>query len=76
MPIVRKLNADLRAAVLDPATKEKLETTGNFPNPMTPLELLTFIQGEQKMWKPVVEAIARSPLTLSAVITHRRLTGT
>ncbi|MBX9826142.1 MAG: tripartite tricarboxylate transporter substrate binding protein [Xanthobacteraceae bacterium] len=59
--IVQKLNADLRAAVLDPATKEKLETTGNFPNPMTAQELLAFIQGEQKMWKPVVEAIARSP---------------
>jgi tripartite-type tricarboxylate transporter receptor subunit TctC len=59
--IVKKLNEDLRAAVLDPATKEKLETTGNFPNPMSPAELLTFIRGEQQMWKPVVEAIARSP---------------
>jgi tripartite-type tricarboxylate transporter receptor subunit TctC len=58
---VRKLNADLRAAVLDPATKEKLETTGNFPNPMSPQELLGFIQSEQTMWKPVVEAIARTP---------------
>ena len=25
------------------------------------IEELTFIQGEQKMWKPVVEAIARNP---------------
>jgi tripartite-type tricarboxylate transporter receptor subunit TctC len=59
--IVQKLNADLRAAVLDPVTKERLETTGNFPNPMSPPELLTFIRGEQQMWKPVVEAIARTP---------------
>lgn len=59
--IVRKLSADLRTAVLDPTTRQKLETTGNLPNPMTPQELLTFIQSEQKMWKPVVEAIARKP---------------
>ena len=38
--IVRKLSDDLRAAVTDPATKTKLETTGNYPHPMTPAELL------------------------------------
>jgi tripartite-type tricarboxylate transporter receptor subunit TctC len=59
--IVRKLNDDLRAAVLDPATRTKLETTGNYPNPMSPSELLAFIQTEQQMWKPVLEGIARNP---------------
>jgi tripartite-type tricarboxylate transporter receptor subunit TctC len=59
--IVRKLSEDLRAAVLDPATRTKLETTGNFPNPMSPSELLAFIQGEQQTWKPVVDQIARNP---------------
>ena len=59
--IVRKLSDDLRAAVLDPATRKKLETTGNYPNPMSPSELLAFIRTEQQMWKPVVEEIARSP---------------
>ncbi|MBX9847408.1 MAG: hypothetical protein K2Z80_37080 [Xanthobacteraceae bacterium] len=58
---MQELNADRRATVLDPEAKYKLETTGNVPNPMTPSELLTFMQGEQRMWKPVVEAIARSP---------------
>jgi tripartite-type tricarboxylate transporter receptor subunit TctC len=60
-PIVRKLSDDLRAAVTDPATKTKLETTGNYPNPMGPAELLAFIQGEQRTWKPVLDQIARNP---------------
>jgi tripartite-type tricarboxylate transporter receptor subunit TctC len=51
----------LRAAVSDPATKTKLETTGNYPTPMTPAELLAFIQAEQKTWKPVLDQIARTP---------------
>src|SRR6516165_10879643 len=59
--IVRKLSDDLSAAVTDPATKTKLETTGNYPHPMTPPELLAFIHAEQQMWKPVLEQIARNP---------------
>ncbi len=59
--IVRKLGDDLRTAVLDPVTRAKLESTGNYPNPMTPPELLSFIRGEQESWKPVLEEIARNP---------------
>jgi len=59
--IVRKVSDDLRAAVSDPATKVKLETTGNYPQPMTPAELLAFIHAEQQMWKPVLERIASNP---------------
>jgi tripartite-type tricarboxylate transporter receptor subunit TctC len=59
--IVRKLSDDLREAVLDPATRTKLETTGNYPIPMSPLELLAFIEAEQTMWKPMLEEIARNP---------------
>jgi tripartite-type tricarboxylate transporter receptor subunit TctC len=59
--IVRKLSEDLSAAVTHPATKTKLETTGNYPHPMTPAELLAFIQSEQQRWKPVLEQIAKNP---------------
>jgi tripartite-type tricarboxylate transporter receptor subunit TctC len=59
--IVHKLSNDLREAVLDPATRTKLETTGNYPNPMSPSELQAFIQMEQKTWKPVLDEIARNP---------------
>ena len=59
--VVRKLSEDLRSAVTDPATKSRLETTGNYPHPMTPAELLAFIHAEQQMWKPVLEQIARNP---------------
>jgi tripartite-type tricarboxylate transporter receptor subunit TctC len=60
-PVVRKLSDDLRAAVLEPATKTKLETTGNYPDPMSPSELLAFIKAEQASWKPVLEEIAKNP---------------
>lgn len=60
-PIVRKLSDDLQAAVTDPVTKTRLETTGNYPKPMNPGELLAFIQGEQRTWKPVLDQIARNP---------------
>jgi tripartite-type tricarboxylate transporter receptor subunit TctC len=60
-PIVQKLSEDLRAAVTHPETRNKLETTGNYPQPMTPAELLAFIQTEQQMWRPVLEQIARNP---------------
>lgn len=59
--IVRRLSDDLRIAISDPALKIKLESTGNYPLPMTPTELLGFIHGEQQMWKPVLEQIARNP---------------
>lgn len=59
--IVRKLSEDLGAAVTHPTTKSKLETTGNYPRPMTPSELLAFIQAEQRRWKPVLEQIAKNP---------------
>ena len=59
--IVHKLSEDLRTAVRDPATKTRLETTGNYPHPMTPAELLAFIHAEQQMWKPVLERIAQNP---------------
>jgi tripartite-type tricarboxylate transporter receptor subunit TctC len=59
--IVRKLSEDLSAAVSHPETKAKLETTGNYPHPMTPEELLAFIYAEQRYWKPVLEQIARNP---------------
>jgi tripartite-type tricarboxylate transporter receptor subunit TctC len=59
--IVRKLSDDLSAAVTHAPTKTKLETTGNYPHPMTPPELLNFIRAEQQRWKPVLEQIARNP---------------
>jgi tripartite-type tricarboxylate transporter receptor subunit TctC len=58
--IVGKLSTDLRAAVSDPAVKAKLQATGNYPQPMTPDELLAFIRTEQQMWKPILEKIARN----------------
>jgi len=50
--IVQKQSDDLRAAVLDPVTRTKLETIGNYPNPLRPSGLLAFIQSEQQCGSP------------------------
>jgi hypothetical protein len=51
----------LREALLDRATRTRLETIGNHPNPMSPSELLAFIDAEQMAWKPMLEEVARNP---------------
>ena len=59
--IVRKVSEDLNKVATDPAVKAKLAATGNYTNPMSPAELLSFIRAEQQLWKPVLEQIARTP---------------
>jgi len=59
--IVRKVSEDLRKVASDPAVKAKLAATGNYTDPMSPAELLSFIRSEQQLWKPVLEQIARNP---------------
>src|SRR5215813_8408725 len=59
--IVRKVSEDLRKVASDPAVKAKLAATGNYTNPMSPAELLSFIRSEQQLWKPVLEQIAHTP---------------
>jgi tripartite-type tricarboxylate transporter receptor subunit TctC len=59
--IVRKVSDDLRTVVTDPEAKAKLESLGNYMDPMSPAEVMAFIRTEQQMWKPVLEQIARNP---------------
>jgi tripartite-type tricarboxylate transporter receptor subunit TctC len=56
--IIRKVSADLRVALEDKDVQTKLATLGTYVQPMTPEELTAFIQEQQKVWKPVAEAIA------------------
>ena len=56
--IIRKVSADLRVALDDKGVKSKLAAIGTYVQPMTPEELTTFIQEQQKIWKPVAEAVA------------------
>ena len=59
-PIIRKVAADLRVALADKGVQSKLATLGTYVQPMTPEELTAFIQEQQKVWKPVAEAVAKA----------------
>jgi tripartite-type tricarboxylate transporter receptor subunit TctC len=56
-PLARKVSDDLRAVLDEDATKKRFEDIASYINPMTPAELLTYIRGEQALWKPVIEQI-------------------
>jgi tripartite-type tricarboxylate transporter receptor subunit TctC len=56
--IVRKVSADLRVALTDKEVQSKLAAIGTYVQPMTPEQLTAFIQEQQRVWKPVAEAVA------------------
>jgi tripartite-type tricarboxylate transporter receptor subunit TctC len=56
--IVRRVSDDLRKVMADPSVTERFATLGTYASPMTPAETTAFIQGEQGMWKTVLEQIA------------------
>jgi tripartite-type tricarboxylate transporter receptor subunit TctC len=58
--IVHKISDDLRKALGDPETRKKLATLGRDAPPMSPAEVTAFIQGEQRMWAPIIQQIARA----------------
>jgi tripartite-type tricarboxylate transporter receptor subunit TctC len=47
----------------EPEMQKRFEDIASYTNPMTPAELVAFIQTEQALWKPVIEQIS----TLQAV---------
>lgn len=58
-PIIRKANADLRTAVDDKEVLAKFAANGAFTRYMTPEETADFTQSQQKIWRPILEKIAR-----------------
>ena len=56
--IIRKVSEDLRNVVTDPDLKKKIATRGSYTRAMSPAEAITFVQAEQRRWKPVLELIA------------------
>jgi tripartite-type tricarboxylate transporter receptor subunit TctC len=60
--IVQKMSKVLRDALGEPAVRDRLATFANYPRPMSPAQVTEFIQTEQRMWKPVLEQLARPPL--------------
>jgi tripartite-type tricarboxylate transporter receptor subunit TctC len=57
--IVRKVNADLRSAVEDKQVAAKFAANGAYSRHMTPEETIAFVQSQQKIWRPILEKVAR-----------------
>jgi tripartite-type tricarboxylate transporter receptor subunit TctC len=57
--IIRKVNADMRIALADPEVSGKLAANGGFVRHSTPEEVVTFVQSEQKTWRPILEQVAK-----------------
>ena len=57
--IIRKVNADMRTALADPEVSGKLAANGGFVRHSSPEEVVTFVQGEQKTWRPILEQVAK-----------------
>jgi len=55
-PIVDKLNAEINAALKDPAMLKKLGDLGGIPAPGTPDDFKTFLTNETAKWEKVVHA--------------------
>jgi tripartite-type tricarboxylate transporter receptor subunit TctC len=55
--IVRKVNADMKIALADPDVQTKLAANGGFVRHSTPEEVTTFVQNEQKTWRPILERL-------------------
>ena len=56
--IIRKVNADMKTALADPEVSAKLAANGGFVRHSTPEEVVTFVQGEQKTWRPILQQVA------------------
>ncbi len=54
-PIIRKVNADLNAALRHPRLLERFHALGITARPMSPENLGVFIRSEQKAWRPIVD---------------------
>src|SRR5690606_18876707 len=60
-PIVGKLNEALRAALVDPSVKAKLESQGVDITPNTPDQFREFVRQDQAKWAKVVAASKSNP---------------
>jgi tripartite-type tricarboxylate transporter receptor subunit TctC len=58
---VSKVSDALRKVVGESEVQKKLAVTGSYARPMSPAEVMAFIQADQQMWKPILERIAASP---------------
>jgi tripartite-type tricarboxylate transporter receptor subunit TctC len=56
--VINRASADLRAVLVKPEIRDKLAARGSFVRPMTPQEVLNYINDQQTLWKPALERVA------------------
>lgn len=56
---IAKVSDALRKAVTDQELQKKVMITGNYLIPMSPAETMAYVEAEQTMWKPILEAISK-----------------
>ncbi len=59
-PIISKVSADLAKVVTDPNFKAKLAKVGSYTRPMTPEQVVNFVDKEQATWLPLLERIHKN----------------
>jgi tripartite-type tricarboxylate transporter receptor subunit TctC len=57
--IIQKASKDLRSVVTDPDLQKKIAARGSYTRAMSPVEVVAFVAGEQRKWKPVMDLIAQ-----------------
>jgi tripartite-type tricarboxylate transporter receptor subunit TctC len=57
--IIRKINADMKVTLADPEVSAKLASNGGFVRHSSPEEVVSFVQNEQKTWRPILEQVAK-----------------
>jgi tripartite-type tricarboxylate transporter receptor subunit TctC len=59
--IVRKVGSDLREVLAQPEVKKQLAARGGYPRPMSPDEVIGFVQSQQRTWNPLLQQFAAQP---------------
>jgi tripartite-type tricarboxylate transporter receptor subunit TctC len=57
--IILKIHNDMRTVLDDPDIRAKLALNGGYVRHMMPAELTAFVQNEQKIWRPILEQVAK-----------------
>ena len=59
-PIAKKISDDLKIVMAKPELKSRLDDLGNYPHPMSPTELVQFIEEQRRIWGPIIAKTAKT----------------
>lgn len=57
--IINKVSADLRRVLDDPEVKKQFAISGAYVRPMSPAEVVAFVNNQQQMWLPILQRLAQ-----------------